>query len=177
MRVRAFAVAAGAIACLLGAGSVALASTPSSGPVRMYFTYQTPTKDKVVVTGAIGDYGKAVSEDANGKVDPNGNFEKLTLKQGGFTVDVTAFSKAIQKQFSKERINPSNCSLALTGNGPGTIETGTGAYAGIGGKLRITLIIAGVAPKTKTGKCNLSNSAPFYGQYQGVSATGSVSFK
>ena len=143
----------------------------------MFLTYQTPTKEKILITGAIADYGTAISQDKNGKVDPNGNFEKVTLKHGGFMIDATALTKAIQKQFSKEPINPTNCSLALTGTGPSTIETGTGAYAGISGKLKITLTVAGIAPKTNKGRCNLSTSAPFYGQYQGVTATGSVSFK
>jgi hypothetical protein len=175
MRVRTIVIAAGAIACLAG-GSVSSASTPSAGQVRMFLTYQTPTTDKILITGAIGDYGRAISEDANGKVDPNGNFEKITLKQGGFIIDATALTRAIEKQFSQEEVNPDNCSLALTGSGPGTVEMGTGAYAGISGKLKISLTVAGIAPKTKTGKCNLSSTARFYGSYQGVTATGSVSF-
>ena len=171
-------MAVGSIVCMLGGGSVAwAASTPGAGPIRMFFTYQTPTKDKVLITGAIADYGTAISQDRNGKVDPNGNYEQVTLKQGAIVIDATALTRAIQKQFSKEPINPTNCSLALTGSGPGTIKTGTGAYAGITGKLKITLTVAGIAPKTAKGRCNLADSAPFYGEYQAVTATGSVSFK
>ena len=175
MRVRKRVLAAGAIPCLLASGAVALAaSTPTAGPVGMFFTYQTPTKDKILITGAIADYGTAISEDKNGKVDPNGNFEKVTLKHGGFTIDASALTSAIQKQFSKEKIN-SNCSFAFAGSGPSTIESGTGAYAGVSGKLKISLTVAGIAPKTKKG-CNL-NSPSTYGAYQGATATGSVSFK
>jgi hypothetical protein len=35
----------------------------------------------------------------------------------------------------------------------------------------------GIAPKTNNGACNLSNSGVLYGSYQGVAATGTVSFK
>ena len=87
MRMRKRVTAAGVIACPPATAAVALAaSTPTAGPVRMFFTYQTPTKDKILITGAIADYGTAISEDKNGKVDPNGNCEKVTLKHGGFTV-------------------------------------------------------------------------------------------
>lgn len=179
MRVHKFAIGAGAIACLLGTATAAAgaAPAPSGGPIRVFITKQTSTRDKVLVTGAIADYGTEVAENANGKVDPNGDFEKVTLKQGGFIVDGTALTKAIQKQFSKQRINPTNCSLAFTGTGPSTIGSGTGAYAGISGQVRITLTVAGIAPKTKKGECNLSESGVLYGSYQGVTATGTVSFK
>jgi hypothetical protein len=168
MRIIKSATVVGATLCMLGAGSVAMAdSTPSKGPIRMFFTYQTPVKEKILITGAV----------ANGKANPNGNFEKVTLKKGGFVLNLSALTKSIQKQFKKEPINRSNCSLALSGTGPGTIETGTGtgAYANISGSLRITLTVAGIAPKTKKGQCNLSTPAPFSGEYQAVTATGSVS--
>ena len=175
MTIRKIAVGAGAIACLLGTSSAAIAaSAPSGGPTRMFVTYQTPTKSKILITGAIADYGEAISEDPNGKPDPNGNLEKVTLKQGGFVIDDTALDKTIQKQFSKEPINTTNCSVALTGTGPGKIETGTGAYAGISGNAKIALTVAGIAPKTKAGKCDLSKS--FYGSYQAVTVTVKVSF-
>jgi hypothetical protein len=178
MRIIKSATVVGATLCMLGAGSVAMAdSTPSKGPIRMFFTYQTPVKEKILITGAVADYGMAISADANGKANPNGNFEKVTLKKGGFVLNLSALTKSIQKQFKKEPINRSNCSLALSGTGPGTIETGTGtgAYANISGSLRITLTVAGIAPKTKKGQCNLSTPAPFSGEYQAVTATGSVS--
>lgn len=177
MRIIKSAMVAGATLCLLGTGSVAMAdSTPGKGPIRMFFTYQTPIKEKILITGAVADYGIAIAEDANGKADPNGNLEKVTLKQGGFILNLSALTKAIQNQFKKEPINRGNCSLAFSGTGPGTIETGTGAYANIRGNLRITLTVAGIAPKTKKGQCNLSTPAPFYGEYQAVTAVGSVSF-
>jgi hypothetical protein len=178
MRVRKFVIGAGTVACLLSAVPAALAaSPPPAGPIRVFITKQTATKDKVLVTGAIADYGTEVAEDANGKIDPDGNFEKVTLKQGGFTVNGTALPNAIQKQFSKEPINGKNCSLAFTGTGPSTIGSGTGAYAGISGKVSITLTVAGITTKNKKGVCNPPGPGPLYGAYQSATAAGSISFK
>lgn len=175
MRVGKFATAVGVTACLLGAGAAALAaSTPKGGKIRVFVTNTSATKAKILITGAIGDYGTTVSQDANGKADPNGNFEKVTLKHGGFLVDATALNKKINK--GNPTLNKTNCSFAFTGTGPTTVKDGTGAYKGITGKVAITVTFAGIAPQTATG-CNLANNAPTFGAYQSITGAGSVSFK
>jgi hypothetical protein len=174
MGVRKLAIAVGVTGCLLGAGPAALAaSTPKGGKIRVFLTYVSPTKSKILVTGAIGDYGTAVSQDANGKVDANGTFQKVTLKHGGFLVDATALTKKLES--AKPTMSKANCSFSLTGTGETTVEDGTGAYAGITGKVAITLTFAGIAPKTAKG-CNMSNNAPTLGAFQSITGTGSVSF-
>ena len=175
MRAAKLAGAVGVTVCLLGVGSVALAaSTPQGGKIRVFVTTTSNTKSKILITGAIGDYGTAVSQDANGKVDPNGNFEKVTLKQGGFVVNATGLAKKINSV--KPTINKANCSVAATATGPGTLGDGTGAYTGISGTVALTVTFAGIAPKTATG-CNLSQNAPVFGAYQSITGVGSVSFK
>ena len=173
MRVGKVAAVVGVTACALGAGSAAVAAaTPQGGKISVFLTETSATKSKIVVTGAIGDYGTAVSEDANGKVDANGNFEKVTLTQGGFLVNATELSKKLQH--AKPTENKTNCSFVFSGTGPTTISDGTGAYAGITGKIAITLTFAGITPKTAKG-CNF-NSNKTSGNYQSVTGTGSVSF-
>ncbi len=175
MRVGKLTIALGATACLLGAGSVALAaSTPQGGKIRLFVTNSSATKSKITITGAIGDYGTAVSQDAKGKVEPNGAFKKVTLKHGGFIVNATGLDKKLNS--AKPTVNRTTCSVVFTGTGPATIGDGTGAYAGISGTVAITFTFAGVAPKTAKG-CNLANNAPVFGQYQSVTGSGSVSFK
>lgn len=175
MKVGKLAMAVGATACVLGVGSTALAaSTPKGGKVRVFVTNTSATKGKILITGAIGDYGTTVSQDANGKADANGNFEKVTLKHGGFLVDGTALNKKLNS--AKPTFNKTNCSFAFTGTGPTTVEDGTGAYAGITGKVAITITFAGLAPQTAKG-CNLANNAPTLGGYQSITGAGSVSFK
>jgi hypothetical protein len=174
MRVGKLAAVVGVTACALGAGSVALAaSTPQGGKIRVFVTNTSATKGKILITGAIGDYGTTVSQDANGKVDPNGAFEKVTLKQGGFIVNATALNKKINS--SKPAINKANCSVVVSGTGPVTIGNGTGAYAGITGKVAITVTFGGILPKTAKG-CNFGNNAKLSGSYQSITGTGSVSF-
>jgi hypothetical protein len=174
MRVGKLAMAVGVSTCLLGAGATALAaSPPKGGKIRVFVTNTSATKGKILITGAIGDYGTTVSQDANGKTDPNGNFEKVTLKHGGFLVDGTALNKKLNS--GGPTINKTNCSFTFGGSAPTTIEDGTGAYTGITGKVTITLTFAGLAPKTAKG-CNLANNAPTFGAYQSITGIGSVSF-
>jgi len=56
---------------------------------------------------------------------------------------------------TKPTINTTNCSVALIGTAATKVEDGTGAYAGITGKVAITITFAGIAPKTAKG-CNLA---------------------
>ena len=172
-KVRRIAWALGMTSCLLGATAAVAAAAPSGGKVQLFVTHQTAIRDKVLFTGAIGDYGKAISENASGKVDPNGSYEQVTLKQGGFLLDVTGLTKALNS--SKPQINKTTCSVVFSATGSGIFKDGTGAYAGISGKVAITATFSGIAPKTAKG-CNLANSAPFYGSYQSITATGHVSF-
>jgi hypothetical protein len=173
MRVGKFAAAFGVAACALGAGAATVAAaTPQGGKIRVFITPTSSTNSKITVTGAIGDYGTAVSQDANGKVDANGNFEKVTLKQGGFIVDGTGLNNALNH--AKPIINTANCSFVFAGTGPTTISDGTGAYAGISGKVAITLTFAGITPKTAKG-CNFKSNK-LSGGYQSITGTGSVSF-
>jgi hypothetical protein len=175
MRVRKLAMAVGVTGCLLGVGPAALAaSAQKGGKIRVFVTSTSATKGKILITGAIGDYGTTVSQDANGKADPNGNFQKVTLKHGGFLVDGTALNKKLNS--ANPTLNKTNCSYAFTGTGPTTVEDGTGAYAGITGKVAITVTFAGIAPITAKG-CNLADNAPTFGAYQSITGAGSVSFK
>jgi hypothetical protein len=175
MKAGKLAIAVGVTGCLVAAGPVALAaSVPKGGKIRIFVTNTSDTKGKILITGAIGDYGTTVSQDANGKADPNGAFEKVTLKHGGFMVDATALNKKLSS--AKPTINTANCSVAFTGTGSGTIEDGTRAYAGISGKVSITVTFAGIAPKTAKG-CNLADNAPTYGAYQSITGSGTVRFR
>jgi hypothetical protein len=126
-----------------------------------------------VVVGAIGDYGTAISQDKNGKPNINGSFEKFTLKEGGFTVDASGLNKALGK--AKQKVNLNTCSVEFADSGPGTVIDGTGLYAGISGKLKISVDFAEIAPR-KNGKCVLNESAKPVASYDTVSASGAVTF-
>lgn len=176
-----FKMAFGAIvlASVLAGSSLALAAggRPTGGKVTFYVTPGTH-KDKILATGAIGDYGTALSVDKNGKPSANGNFEKISLKQGGFEVDATQLNKALSHL--QPTVNRTTCSFDFSGSGPGTLLNGTGQYAGISGKLTINVTFASIAPRFKSGakkgKCNLSQKAAPLAEFTSITASGKVSF-
>ncbi len=173
MSVRKLVLAVTVTAGVLGVGTTALAASPSKGgKIRVFVTNTSSTKGRITITGAIGDYGTTVSENANGKVNPNGSFEKVKLRHGGFIVNATALDKKLNH--GRPTVNRTNCSLSFSATGPVTVGNGTGAYAGISGKLMITVTFAGVAPKTAKG-CNF-NSNKVGGSYQSIMGSGKVSF-
>jgi len=179
MRVVKLALVVGVLAGLTIVGSTALAaSAPAGGPIRVFVTDTSPVKSKITVTGAIGDYGTALSVNKNGKTNPHGNYEKVTLKQGGFWVNGTTLNKKLNK--AKPQINKATCSFAFTGSAPTTVFDGTGLYAGISGTVKITVTFAAIAPRFKTGahagQCNFGNNAPALGQYQSIEGAGNVTF-
>jgi hypothetical protein len=172
-------IAAGA---LLATGSLALAAgprahataTPQGGTIQVFISNLGPTKSKVTITGAIGDYGTGISETKQGKVNPNGAYEELKLKHGTMLVDAAPFDKAIDH--AHPQINTSNCSFFLTASGPSTIMSGTGAYAGAHGKITLTAQFGGIGPKKANGHCNMSNNAPTFGGFFAITGKGTVSF-
>jgi hypothetical protein len=174
MKVLKIAVAVGALAGAAIVGPAALAAgTPAGGPLKVFVTNTSSTKGKILVTGAIGDCGTTLSVDKNGKADPNGAFEKVSLKQGGFWVDATGLNKKLNS--AQPQINTANCSVVGGATAPVKLFNGTGAYAGIGGTVKITVTFAAILPR-KNGKCNFANSAQPVSQYQSITGSGSASF-
>jgi hypothetical protein len=181
MRVAKVALGVAATMSLLVPASVALgASAPAGGNVNVFVTPVSANgpKANIVVTGAIGDYGTALSVDKNGKTDTNGNYEKITLQQGSFLVNAT---KANAKfNHPKATVNTATCSVSATATGPVTLSNGTGLYAGISGTLQITVKFAFIGPRLSSGphkgQCNESNNAPALAQYQSITGSGRVSF-
>jgi hypothetical protein len=150
----------------------AAAATPKGGAIRVFVSQASQIRSKTTVTGAIGDYGTGISQDKNGTPDAQGNYEKIVLSQGTFVVNDSGLDKALHAH-GKVQLNRSNCSFVFSGTGPGTISSGTGAYAGITGTLTITITAATIEPR-KGASCNLS--APGKGKYEAVTGSGTVSF-
>jgi uncharacterized membrane protein len=154
-------------------------STPAGGPVLLLATANGSPKGTIVLAGAIGDYGKTLTIDKNGKPNANGNFVEITLKKGSFEVNSTAFNKKTAK--APPTINDkATCSFAFTASGPVTLFNGTGLYKGISGTVNITVNFVGVGPRftsgKKTGQCNTSNSAKPLASSGTISGRGTVKF-
>lgn len=166
--------AAAATGTLLVGASVAgfAAAAPAKAPGGTIHFWVTPGKgavDRIVITGAIGDYGKATSITKSGKVDQNGDYVKVALRKGGFEVNAVAFDTLAGRRPPK--LNKSTCSAWSTVRGTITVFNGTGAYAGINGTLTIQTSYAIIGPRHKSGPskglCNLSNNAAPVAQFSG----------
>ncbi|HEY2564800.1 MAG TPA: hypothetical protein VGI44_13880 [Acidimicrobiales bacterium] len=168
------------IGSMLFGGTAAFAQSGGAikvfSPVNTSNTGNKPTP--VVFTGAIGDYGTTVSVNSAGKSDSNGNFTKITLKKGGFTVDSSSLNAAFNSSGAPSDFNSTNCSASIS-VGPATVtivsDSGTGAYKGISGSVDLSANLALILPK-KNGSCNTSNSANPVAAYGALTGSGTVSF-
>jgi hypothetical protein len=160
------AITSGAL--LLAATGATVAAVASASPAKtsshVVHVWVTPGKgavDKILLTGAIGDFGTATSTTKSGKVDTNGHYVKVKLRKGGFVVNAVAFNRRLGAKTPK--VDKASCTAWLTGGGNVTLSDGTGAYAGISGTLKIETSYAFLGPLHKTGpqkgKCNLADSA------------------
>jgi hypothetical protein len=168
------------VASAVATPALASASTPSAGKISLWANANlTGTSSRIVVVGAVADYGVGTSIDKNGKVDPNGAYERIVLKKGSFEADASVLDKNASAA-PPALDNPSTCSFAFSVSGPLTLSNGKGAYAGISGTVTVTEQFVGIEPRYKTGKnrgaCNQSDSARPTTGAGAVSGTGSIAF-
>jgi hypothetical protein len=179
MRGAKLALATAVLAGLMVVVASALAaSAPAGGPIKVFVT-PSPTgpKSKITITGAIGDFGTSLSVNAAGKTTPNGNFQKVTLKQGSFWANTTALNKATAK--GKPVLNKATCSFSAASSGPVALFNGAGLYTGISGTVKLTITFAGISPRFASGahkgRCNF-NSNKIAGSYESIAGAGNVKF-
>jgi hypothetical protein len=164
----------------IAAPTLAGASSPSGGKVALWANANlTGATSKIVMVGVIADSGVGTSIDKNGKVDPNGSYERIIFKKGSFEADATGLDQnANTTQPTLDDV--STCSFAFSASGPITLSNGKGAYAGISGTLNVTEQFVGIGPRHKTGKnkgaCNQSDSARPVAGAGAISGTGAVAF-
>jgi hypothetical protein len=97
---------------------------------------------RVIVTGAIGDYGPAVTVYPDGKVDPSHTHDlELKLTHGSFKLSLTELDNRFVAVTSHEPIYPHTCSDHMTATAamPIVAGSGTGAYRGISGRFDVTI--------------------------------------
>jgi hypothetical protein len=179
---RTLTVAGIAVIAMVGmsftAGS-ATAAALKGGTIYISVTPNNSATYPIVITGAFADYGTATTIDQNGTVNPNGNYVKIALKQGGFEVNSTALNKKANS--TPPTFNSTtNCSYTFTVSGPISLSKGTGAYKGISGTLTITESFSAILPRYASGKhkgqCNEGNSATPLASGGNISGSGKVSF-
>ncbi len=129
----------------------------------------------VAITGAIGDYGKAVKADSAGKADNKGSYTSLVLKKGTILIDASQLRAAVQNSQSTD-FNAVTCSGSEAVTAAVPIVSGTKAYAGIAGSLTATATFVFIAPLTSNGTCNTSNKAKLVLGLEAITGSGPVSF-
>jgi hypothetical protein len=179
-----FAIAAVAGALLLGgcgsaatktpAGGSAAATTPTAGATVHLTDYSDSdgATSTVILTGAVGDFGKAVSIYPNGTINPQHNSElRLALARGSFRISVADLDKQIVSAFRQFPSNTSTCSGTVTATGatPIVAGSGTGSYKGIRGNFNLTATIDEVVSKST---CNASS--PFLAEAIVITGSGTV---
>ena len=159
-----------------------VAGTPAAhghGAVHLtaYTNNDGPT-ETVIVTGAVGDYGQAVSVYPNGTVDPDHDSQlSLQLSHGTFRLDIAALDKAfvaaVQRDFPG---NTTTCSadVQVTGRVPVVAGSGTGAYKGVGGAFTLTITLDEVDKFSATQPCTASSA--FLDQAIVITGPGTVAF-
>lgn len=173
------AAAVGALVCALVVGGSAMATSRSGsvsgGKIGIFADASTNGPvSRILITGAIGDFGTATSIDKNGKVDQNGNFVRVALRKGTFEIDSTALNAKLNR--APGVFDKTTCSFSFTGSGSVSFFDGTGLYAGISGTARITLAFGGIGPRLASGACNPSQNAKPLSQYGAIIGTGVVKF-
>ena len=153
-----------AVATGLAIGPASAGVAPKGGPIALYATISaSSTPGKIVLAGAIGDWGKVTSIDKNGKPDENGNFVMVTLKKGTFEIDATTLNKTMSNPRPQVQSGVT-CSIAASGTGPVKFFNGTGLYKGISGTANVTMTFTGVGGRyqsgAKKGQCEQGNWPP-----------------
>jgi hypothetical protein len=158
----ALAVLAGALAsagCSSVVGAPATAATPAaSAPaaapaagatsrtahIMAYSINSDGPAFQVIVTGAVGDWGQALSVYPDGAVDPDHTSElSLKLTRGSFRLSIARLDAGIVSAYHHWPSNPGTCSgsIAVTAATPIVAGSGTGSYRGISGTFTVTATI------------------------------------
>ena len=160
----------------VGSGAVA-AAAPAGGVVNV-FGVPNGGAGTILLTGAIGDYGKVQRQTASGAPNRNGNYVKFILKQGTLVGNGTALFAKLNN--ATPAFNKATCSGAFSASAPMPLSSGAGLYAGIRGTLNARVTFAFVGSRYKSGKrkgqCNTSQNSTPLAEVGSISGRGNVSF-
>ena len=177
MRVAKTALGVAVLGSLLFTGASAFGATaPAGGTIKVWVTPSpNGSGGTIVITGAIGDYGKAFNANSAGKPQKKGAYEQLVLKKGTILLNGQQFNAATNKATPTD-YSAVSCSGSIVASAPVPIVSGTKAYAGITGSLTLTETAAFVGPFTKSGTCNTSGNGNPAAIWGSVTGSGAVSF-
>lgn len=170
------AKAASATSAAAATGTAASVRTPAGGQARiMVYSIDSDGPDfRAILTGAVGDYGPAVTVHPDGKVDPQHTSQiELKLTHGTFRLSIARIDKQIVSAYRDWPANPGTCSgsISFTAAAPVVTGSGTGSYRGISGSFTVTGTIDEVDVKPV---CN--GTSRFLSQVILLAGAGTVSF-
>ena len=128
------------------AGSTSEIKATTAGGVVHFIGYSKDSDGPdlaVILTGAIGDFGPAVTVHPDGTTDPEHTSElRLGLRHGSFRLNIASLDKKIVSADSHWRSTPT-CSfhLSVTAVTPVVPGSGTGSYRGVSGSVNMTVTI------------------------------------
>ena len=169
----------GLLVCLIAGVSVAMgqgSTTPAGGKIQLFVQPGNGQGEgKILLTGAVGDYGSSSKEKKIGRKE----IGTAHLRKGTIEFDLTAISAKVKKAPGAV-FDVATCPFYISETAPGSIVSGTGAYAGIHGPIRITESFGGISALYKTGpkkgQCNGSNNAATVASMGFVYGSGRVRF-
>ncbi|MEY9926562.1 hypothetical protein ABH926_001184 [Catenulispora sp. GP43] len=149
------------LGCSAAAASAKPAAAPTAAHLTAYTTDDGPT-EQVIVTGAVGDYGQAVSVNPDGSVNPEHNSQlELRLQHGTFRLDIAAIDKAfVAAMAHRFPSDPATCSgsIAVTQHVPVVTGSGTGSYRGASGGFTLTITLDEADKPTAGQPCDGSQA-------------------
>jgi hypothetical protein len=166
-----------------GATTLPHAAGPAAGPGRRAggtvqlssYSDNDGPESRVVLTGAIGDYGTAVSVHPDGTIDPDHTSQlELRLSRGTFRITFGPLDRKLVTAFSTFPPNRATCSGVVRATGPAPVvaSSGTDRYQGISGSFQLTATIWEV-----DGAQRCSPTSAFLAQTVFITGSGRVSFR
>jgi hypothetical protein len=156
------------------AAGAAAEPTPATH-LTAYTTNDGPT-EQVILTGAVADYGPALSVNPDGSTNPEHNSQlELQLQRGTFRLDIAAIDKAFVAEMGHQfPTDPATCSgsLSVTQRAPIVSGSGTGAYRNVAGDFTLTLTLDEVDKAVAGQACD--GSQAFLSQMIVTTGSGNV---
>ncbi len=133
--------------------------------------------ETVVLTGAIGDSGQAVSVYPDGSVDPEHDSElSLRLSRGTLRLDIAPLDRAFAAAVVHDPTNAATCSGSASVTRKVTVVagSGTGAYRNVTGTFTLTATLDEVDSVSASTPCHGTGAFP--GRVIVITGPGAVAF-
>jgi hypothetical protein len=152
----------------------------AGGPIQLFITPSLTGRGggSVLITGAVGDYGRATKVNAAGKPDPTGGYSLVKLRHGSVLINATELRKQIQAAMHAAQPDLASCSLQGSVSAPISIVGGSGQYAAISGTGSAAFTFAELGARythgPHKGACNLTQGP--VAQWASITGNATVGF-